>query len=157
MSPWERVFRGQNAAAACLSALGIFILIEAVSLDYTSETGPGPGFLPHWLGITITCRSLLLIFTTIRKRPTSETIKLEPFTNSLRPLVIWIAMMVSISLLAVLGFYASFGVLAAFLVLILERRAVFTALAVALGSALGFYLIFTLLLRAPLPTGPWGF
>ena len=157
LNQWQTVLRGQALAGLFLSALGIFILLEAISLDYTSDFGPGPGFLPLWLGIIITCLSLLLIFTTVRKNLTVEIISAGPSSKLTRSLVSWFAIMLSVALLAFLGFYASFGILTAFLVLTMERRSVFAALAVAIGSALGFYLIFSLALRAPLPSGPWGF
>jgi putative tricarboxylic transport membrane protein len=152
----ENFFR-QILAGLCLATVGIFILVESVRLDYTSDVCPGPGFLPLWLGIIIIGLSGLLIFTTLRKRITPETTKLDQAGRSRRPLIIWLAIMLSIGLLGSLGFYASFGVLAAFLVLAMERRAVSTALTVAIGSVLGFYLVFTRLLHVPLPTNPWGF
>ena len=64
--------------------------------------------------------------------------------------------MLGIALLPWLGFYISFAMLTAFLVLAMERRSVKVAIAIGLGIALGFYLILSLALGVPLPSGPWG-
>ena len=49
-----------------------------------------------------------------------------------------------------------FAMLTAFLVLAMERRSVTVAIAIGVGTALGFYLILSLALGVPLPSGPWG-
>ncbi|HWP58149.1 MAG TPA: tripartite tricarboxylate transporter TctB family protein [Candidatus Acidoferrales bacterium] len=149
---FHTLFDGDLAGAACLLALGGFILFKALDLAYTSDVGPGPGFLPFWLGAVIAGLSLLLIFTAARKRPRAVQSRVK-----IRSLVSWLAIMIGIGLLPALGFYVSFAILTAFFVFAMENRPVAVALAVAAASGLGFYLIFSLALGVPMPAGPWGF
>ncbi|MGH7847825.1 MAG: tripartite tricarboxylate transporter TctB family protein [Candidatus Binatia bacterium] len=148
---------GEVLGGLFLCGLGIFILLRALSLDYTSDTGPGPGFVPLWLGIVITSLSLFLIVATLRKSLARNIVSHETPNKASRSLASWLAIMIGVALLKILGFYASFALLTAFFVLAMEKRSVPIVVAVAAGSAFGFYLIFSVVLRVPLPSGPWGF
>lgn len=153
---WKSLFQGEVLAGLILSALGIFILLRALALEYTGDFGPGPGFLPFWLGFIITTFSILVIFATLRGSSPRKTSGDEETARPSRALSIWFALMLAIALLAWLGFYFSFAMLTAFLVLAMERRSVTVAIAIGVGTALGFYLILSLALGVPLPSGPWG-
>ena len=71
-------------------------------------------------------------------------------------LSVWAAFALSIALLNVLGFMLAFGLLTLFVVAIIYRRAWKVALAVAVGTALGFYVVFPLALSVALPVGVFG-
>jgi putative tricarboxylic transport membrane protein len=157
MKRWNTAVHGEILAGLFLLALGTFILLQALSLDYTSDTGPGPGFLPLWLGMVIIGLSLVLVFAVVRTSFATDIVSRESPNKPSRSLVSWFAIMIGVALLTTLGFYVSFGLVTVFLVLAMERRSVPVALAVAAGSALGFYLIFSLALGVSLPSGPWGF
>ena len=49
------------SSAIALAAFGLYVTIEAARFSYLTEDGPGPGFLPLWLGIAICSLSLCLI------------------------------------------------------------------------------------------------
>jgi hypothetical protein len=74
-----------------------------------------------------------------------------------RALGAWSAFVVALIFLPLLGFGLSLGLLTAFLILVLDRRSPWTALAVALGLSFGFHLIFVVALGVSLPVGPFGF
>jgi putative tricarboxylic transport membrane protein len=152
----KKILQGEILAGLLLAALGVFILLESFDLEYTSDFGPGPGFLPFWLGIIISVFSALLILVTIRKPFSPESSGAEASGNPRRSLIGWVAMALTVPLLTLLGFYISFAILSAFLVLTMERRSAAVAVAVAVGCASGFYLIFSLALGVPLPSAPWG-
>ena len=40
----------ETIAALCITLLGITTIALARQLPYEAEYGPGPGFLPFWLG-----------------------------------------------------------------------------------------------------------
>ena len=146
--------RADIIAGLFLIALGIFIILEAAKLDYTSEYGPGPGFLPLWLGIGFLALASPLVVTSVA-RPSEE--KKNLWRGAQRAIISWAGLVVSVALLKSVGFVLSFTLLAVFLVWVVDRRSPFTALTMAVCSALGFYLIFTVALGLPLPKGPWGF
>jgi len=74
-----------------------------------------------------------------------------------RALGIWAALAVSIALLKILGFLVSFALLTLLVVAVMYRRPLVTGLSVAIGSSVGFYLLFPLALNVSLPTGVFGF
>lgn len=146
--------RADIIAGFLLIGLGIFIILEAAKLDYTSEYGPGPGFLPLWLGIGFLALASPLVVISIARRTEENKV---PWRGIQRAMASWAGLVVAIVLLKRVGFVLSFTLLSAFLVLVVDRRSLFTALTVAICSALGFYLIFAVALGVPLPKGPWGF
>lgn len=148
--------RADVLAGLCLIGLGIFIIQQALQLDYINEYGPGPGFLPLWLGIGFLALTSPLVVMTIL-RPMSHAAEEESWEEMGRAAATWGGLMVATALLNRLGFILSFTLFTLFLVLVMDRRPLFTAVTVAVGSAFGFYLIFAVALGVSLPVGPWGF
>jgi len=148
--------KGDVVAATVLAGLGIFIIRQSLQLNYMSEYGPGPGFLPLWLGVGLIALSLPLVYFAIRT-PRKSDLEKASWRSQVRALAAWFGFMVAIVLLKSLGFILSFTLLTLFLVLAMDRRSPLTALSVAVAGALGFYLIFALSLGVSLPVSPWGF
>jgi putative tricarboxylic transport membrane protein len=140
----------------CVAAFGVYVAIASSRLAYVSEHGPGPGFMPLWLGIGLIVLALTLIAVDLA-RPAIDRLPKSGNWPVARALSGWLAVMGSIILLPRLGFSLSLALLTIFLVVILDRRSVWAALSVAFGLALGFYVVFVLALGLSLPAGPWGF
>lgn len=137
---------------AVLASFGGFVIYEARGLPYTSEFGPGPGFFPLWVGIGIVLCSLVMLCGYFFR---SHTIA-EETPIVARALGAWSAFVLAVVLLPLLGFGLSLGLLTAFLIVVLDRRSPWTALAVALGLAFGFHLLFVVALGVSLPVGIFG-
>ena len=61
--------RGRDLTAGLvLAGLGIMITRYSQSLSYLDEFGPGPGFLPYWLGLVLTALALGLVISAARTR-----------------------------------------------------------------------------------------
>jgi putative tricarboxylic transport membrane protein len=144
-------------AAALLIALGIFIVVQAVEWPYLNKDGPGPGFFPLWTGICLialaTALVVLQVLHAIRHGPVDKT----NWAGAGRVLAGWLGLMIAIALLKPAGFIVSFLLLTVFLVTGIFRRPLMVALAVGLGSSIGFWVLFVMLLEVQLPAGPWGF
>ena len=141
----------------CLGAFGAYVSIEALNLPYVSEFGPGPGFFPLWIGVGLSLLSLLLILANFFALTPDESRERQSRLSIGRALVGWSGLILAIGLLQWLGFGLSLALLTLFLILVLERRPLWTALSVAIGLALGFHVIFVLALGLSLPSSPWGF
>jgi len=150
--------KGELLAAIVLTGFGSFVIYEAHSLPYTSESGPGPGFFPLWIGIGIVVCSLAMLYACFFRTDgnSEETAKIAKVEFA-RALGAWLAFVAAIVLLPLIGFGLSLGLLTAFLILVLDRRSVWLAIGVALSLALGFQLVFAVALGVSLPAGPWGF
>jgi putative tricarboxylic transport membrane protein len=143
-------------AGIILTSFGGFVVYEALGLPYHSEFGPGPGFFPLWIGIGILVCSLFMLGTYFLRKDSEKTAAIST-AGMTRALGAWLAFVLAIALLSLLGFGLSLGLLTAFLIVVLDRRSFAVALGVAVGLALGFHLIFAVALGVSLPVGPLGF
>ncbi len=153
----SRFNRGEVASGVVLAGLGAFIIIEARGWDYLGAEGPGPGFFPMWYGVALVALSLLLIGSNFLRKASAEARRPVNWGQVSRALVAWAALAVSIALLKVLGFLVSFALVTLFVVVVMYGRPLATGLAIAIGSAVGFYLVFPLALNVNLPVGVFGF
>ncbi len=149
--------RGDLVAGLVLMGVGVFVMWQARTLDLVFEYGPGPGFLPFWLGVGLTGLALVLVVGTLRRSAGDREGQGEAGRRVGRALLTWGGIIGATALLRWLGFVVSFAALTLFLVFVMERRSLLTALAVAVTITAGFALIFRVALNVPLPTGPWGF
>jgi putative tricarboxylic transport membrane protein len=156
-----RFTNGDAISAALLAGLGAYILIEAREWVYMGSDGPGPAFFPTWYGIALIALALVVIVArlwTSRSSPDSgKKLSAAEKSEVLHALVVWLAFAVTIAFLKVLGFMLAFGLFTFFIVALIYRKRWPTALGVAAGSALGFYLVFTSALGLELPVGMFGF
>lgn len=154
----SRYSSGEVVSGALLAALGVYIIVEAWQWEYLGDDGPGPGFFPLWYGIAMVVLALLLIGGNLLRRAAAVHAAAPVDWRKIRhALMTWAAFAVSIALLKLLGFLASFALLTFFVVAGIYRRPLRAALTVAVGSALGFYLLFPLALNVSLPVGVFGF
>lgn len=149
--------RADLISGACVAAFGAYVGYGAARLAYVSEFGPGPGFLPLWLGIGLFVLAIALLLRSVFGSPRPREGAARGWTEVRRALGGWFGLIVAIALLPWLGFNLSFACLTAFLVFFLERRSPVAAVSVALALAAGFHLIFNMALGLDLPSGPWGF
>ena len=147
---------GDVVSGAVLAGLGVFIIAESRGWEYLGPDGPGPGFFPLWYGLCIVALALLLVVTSFAQRAREPGAAVN-WREIGRVLAAWAGLAICVGLLKVLGFLLAFGLFTFFLVAVMYRRPLVTAMAVSVGSALGFYLIFPLALNVALPTGVFGF
>ncbi len=147
---------GEVVSGAVLAALGIFIVTEARRWEYLGAEGPGPGFFPLWYGIGLIVLSLVLMVMHAQKAPEPASVSTGKGGMS-RAFATWAALVVCVALLKVLGFIVAFALFTLFIVRFLYREPLGKALAVAVGGAVGFYLLFDVALNVALPAGMLGF
>jgi len=160
-----RYNNGDAISAAVLTGLGGYIVMEASRWDYIAPDGPGPGFFPIWYGVALVVLSLVVIGARVirmaqeggargvRSASGAAAAKRREIYHAL---AVWLAFTVCIALLQVLGFMIAFGLLTFFIVALIYRRPLKVAGAVAVGTSLGFYLVFPLALGVALPVGVLG-
>jgi len=146
--------KGDVVSGAVLAALGAYIVSEAWRWDYSTAEGPGPGFFPLWYGIAMVVLSLILM---VRSGLSATAGKAVDWTGIGRALIVWAAFAVCVALMKPLGFLIALALLTLFVVTVMYGQSLQVALAVAVGNAAGFYLIFELALQIDLPAGPLGF
>lgn len=144
---------GDFWSALALAALGAYIVSQALQWAYMTEDGPGAGFFPLWYGSLMIVLSLVLVGQSVLRRagaPGSKPLKWREFA---RALTCWLAFVIAIVLMRVLGFTVSFALLTWFLIAFMARRPQRVAIPVALGFGALFYLVFVVGLELTLPAG----
>jgi putative tricarboxylic transport membrane protein len=147
--------KGDVVSGAVLAALGVYIVSQAWRWEYSTAEGPGPGFFPMWYGAGMVVLSLMLV---LRSAFTAAAPgKPVDWVGIARALSVWAAFAVCVALMKPLGFLIALALLTLFVVAVMYGQPLKVALAVAVGNAAGFYLIFGLALQLSLPPGPLGF
>ena len=145
------------AAGMIFMACGALVLTESLPLNFYAEGVPGPGFFPTLLAIALAVTGGLLLFTRLR-RPEAA---LGEFALPSRPqagrsLGLWLAILVAVLAVDVVGFLLAMVLLVAVLMLGIERAPGLVAIATIVVTPLLAYLLFAQLLQVPLPSGLFG-
>jgi putative tricarboxylic transport membrane protein len=121
-----------------------------LTLPYGDEFGPGPGFLPLWLGVALTVFSIPVIITDLRSRDRSERLFQPETVKCLKVLILVVAVFLA---LPVLGFSAGLALITAGGMRILGRRSWGSCVATVIGTAVSIHFLFGQWLSIPLPQG----
>ena len=142
--------KADRVTAALLLALAVAFSAAALGLyPYSSEGGPGSGFLPFWLGLVMAALALMLLLRRARDSDAAF-----PGGEGRRRLLLVLALTVAfVALLKVLGMIVGTAIYLALIIRIVGRHPWWVAIAVALGAAGFNYLLFARWLRVPLPEG----
>ena len=146
---------GDVISGAVLSALGLYIFLQAHQWDYSGPDGPGPGFFPTWYGLGMIALSLVMIGQSVRKGAAAAGA--IDWRAAVRGFGTWAAFTLSVALYKPLGFTISFALLTGFIVAVIFRRSLLAAIATGVGLSAAFYLVFAVALEVALPTGWLGF
>jgi putative tricarboxylic transport membrane protein len=141
---------GDFWSGLALAALGAYIVVQARGWVYMSEDGPGAGFFPIWYGGAMIVLSLILVAGAVLKRAAGAAVR---WSDVGRALTCWLAFVASIALMPLTGFVIAFALLTWFIVKVMAGQGQLTAIAIAIGFAVGFYALFELGLDLALPKG----
>jgi putative tricarboxylic transport membrane protein len=146
-----------RTAGAVLLALAVAFGAGALrQYAYWGPNGPGPAFLPFWLGVVMAVLATLLLAGALRSRDAGAD--WLPGSEGLRRLAIVVGVTIAfVALLNVLGMVLGTVLFLIALMRFLDRCAWPLTLAVALATAAFIDLVFARWLRVPLPMGLLGF
>ena len=148
-----RKLRNDQLSGLMLLALAAFAGWQNRTYPLGSLQEPGPGYTPLLIAIFLGAMGLLIAVRGI----SSPTVVDSRWPEARRALLILTACAVATYALEAMGYRITIAALLIFFLGVLERRRPLMVAAVAVGfSLLSFYLI-GVLLRVPLPRGPWGF
>jgi putative tricarboxylic transport membrane protein len=120
--------------------------------EYWGDGGPGPSFLPFWLGIVMAVLAVAMLVRTLRKKNGGEAWLAAGKARNRVLAVIGITI-VFVALLKVLGMVVASVLYLAVLMRYLERNSWPLTAGVSLGAAGINYLVFAYWLRVPFPQG----
>lgn len=141
-------------AGVAVFLLGIATTVVAwTTLPYGGDFGPGPGFLPLWLGIALTVCSLPVIITDLRNTDRSEKLFRPETLTCLKVLTLIVTVFL---VLPVLGFSTGLALITAGGMRIMGRRSWVSCVVIVVGTAVGIHYLFGQWLSIPLPKGMIG-
>lgn len=142
-----------------LLVLAGYVIREAWTMPQSGTFGPGPGFLPLWLGALLAFLAVILLVTSWSRRPTEKD-RQSPFPG-VKPLLSVASVLLGLALytllMETLGFLVDTFLFVAYLMLVVERERWPTAILVAASTTAALYLVFQVLLTITLPRNMFGF
>ena len=149
--------RADTVAGAALLALAVAFSVGALKhYAYWGANGPGPAFLPFWLGGVMAVLAAMLLIGALRTREPGEP-WLPRGVGRKRLIVVLGATAALVALLNVLGMVIGTFVFLLALMRFLDRTPWPTAIAVAAAVAGMNFLVFTRWLKVPMPVSVFGF
>jgi len=129
---------------------GLSVVFFSSQLPYSSDFGPGPGFLPLWLGIGISCCAVLVLGKILKERNRTEVF-FKPLTRLGVQMLVMIV--IAFLLLPLLGFSVGLALFTATAMRIIGKHPMLMCGLTAVGTAIGIHFVFGEWLSIPLPTG----
>lgn len=133
--------------------LGVALIFFSRQLSYMSEYGPGPGFLPLWLGIGLVGCALFVILKNLKENAEADKF-FKPRTKLAVKMLVTI--LITFLLFPVLGFPIGLALFTGFTMRIMGKHSLILCSISAVLTAVGIHFIFGQLLYIPLPTGMIG-
>ncbi len=140
--------------ALVVTGLGIAAIVLARGLPYHSDFGPGPGFLPTWIGYVLAVCGGLVTFQELRARRDGQAFFRERTVVAVKVLV---AIALAFVLIPFLGFSIAFGLFMLAAMRILGTHRWWACGSAAIVTMLAIHQVFAGWLGIPLPGGLVGF
>jgi putative tricarboxylic transport membrane protein len=135
-----------------------FVIQEAWRMPASATFGPGPAFLPFWLGVLLAVMATIL-FVAAWRRQAKEQDNKAVFPGK-KPLFAIVSVLVGlvgyILLIEVLGYLADTFLFIVFLMKAVEREKWPLTLIIAVGTTVVLFLTFQILLKITLPSNMFG-
>jgi hypothetical protein len=145
------IVRRDHIAGGVFVVAGLLVFALSGDLPFGTLASPGAGMMPKLvLGLLIAFGAILV--ARAGESPPLTTINWGDFRHAATVVVVTAA---AIALYTKIGFVLSVSLLLFVLLYVIERRSLWRTLAVSLGVTIGSYLLFSTLLKSPLPSMPF--
>jgi hypothetical protein len=145
--------RRDHVAGGAFFVAGAFVLAVSGDLPFGTLASPGAGMLPMLLVALMMAFGLVLVVRARASPPLAE-LNWTDLPHAVRVGVLAVA---AVATFEALGFAATTALLLFVLIFWVERRPLLLALGFSIAAPVVIYVLFSLLLRTPLPQGLLGF
>ena len=145
--------QADRVTAALLLAFSVAFSVGALkSYQWWGSGGPGPAFMPFWLGLVMALLASMMLIRSLKQQHAGAA--WFPRGEGLRDILVVLAVTVAyVALLSVTGMIIGTAFYLAVLIRYLGRHPWWLTLAVALAAAGFNWLVFVHWLRVPMPEG----
>ncbi len=148
----RKIDANELGSALALIALSLWICIGSLAtLPFGSFHRPGPAFLPFWAGVLLGAMSLALFVKSFL--PAQRSSLKFSFHALKKPVLALVILIVYAVAFRFLGLFACNFLFMIFMVLLMEKKHWYVAVGIGIITSFGFYCLFSLWLRVPLPHG----
>lgn len=145
------ILRRDHLAGGVFIAAGALVFAMSGDLPFGTLASPGAGMLPKLvLGLLVALGAIILVRAS--DSPPLTEIDWSDFRHAATVVAV---SAVAIALYTRTGFVLSVTLLLFVLLFLIERRKLWRALVVSIGVTVGSYLLFSTLLKSPLPPMPF--
>jgi putative tricarboxylic transport membrane protein len=148
--------RADQVSGAVLLVFGVAFAVGARQYPYWTPTGPGSGFLPIWLGLTMAVLAAALLVGATRRTEPGEA-WLPGGRATVRLVVVVVGTALFVALMPIVGMTLGTALFLVGLLRFLEGHRWITALGVAVATSIANWLVFIYWLNVPFPVGVLGF
>jgi putative tricarboxylic transport membrane protein len=147
------VRNADRVTAALLLAFSVAFAAGALKqYQWWGPGGPGPAFLPFWLGLVMALLAIMMLVRSAKQKDPGDA--WFPRGEGLRDILVVLgATIVFVALLNVLGMVIGTAIYLAVLIGYLGKHRWWVTLSVALGAAFFNWLVFVHWLHVPFPEG----
>jgi hypothetical protein len=128
-------------------------LLAWTTLPYSGEFGPGPGFLPVWLGAILMVCAIGVILEDLRTRAKPQALFRPETVQCLKVLALILAVFLSLPLL---GFSVGLALITGGGMRLMGKHGWASCVATVVGTAVCIHYVFGQALGIPLPKGVIG-
>ena len=151
--PAQRGLRCDQASGLILFALALYVGWLNREFPVGTLAEPGPGYVPLLLAIVLGLIGLLIALFGSR----SAALRAMAWPEAMRALVIMTACVLATFALERIGYRITVAALLVFFFGVIERKSWWMTAMVAVTFSLASHYVVGVLLKVPLPRGPWGF
>ncbi|MFN9488319.1 MAG: tripartite tricarboxylate transporter TctB family protein [Betaproteobacteria bacterium] len=145
--------RSDQVSGLILSALALYVGWLNREFPVGTLAEPGPGYVPMLLAIGLGLIGLLIAVLGSRSSALSGMV----WPEAIRALVIMTACVLATLALERIGYRITVAALLVFFFGVVERKSWWMTATVAVAFSLASHSVVGVLLKVPLPRGPWGF
>ena len=150
--------RSDLVGSLVIIAFGGFAISQAVGLEYWSQFGPGPGFIPLWASIIIVLGGVIRIIQGfIKGFQEVRTISAEAKKHLFQVFAVAALTVMTVFSVNLIGFSVPTFIFSFSLVRWIGQHNLRTTLIYSICISAAFYLSFVVALSVPLPKGVLGF
>lgn len=143
--------RIHQIAAVCFMALSGYVMVASVKMEYYTILGPGPGFFPFWLGLTMGGLSLIWFIQVSMQSGKPKDGTFLPEKKGVFQILSILSALSAAAVMDIIGFQLTMFLFMVFLLRVVGRSSLWTTLIIAIVNSVGVYHLFGRYLDVQLP------